>query len=139
MAVSNVAIGFISLCIGCIVVAMIQSVGHQIYGVVNITQHDSKDDIKKVISSLPLGAFIFIELSYVLGSLVCGMIVSLLEQRNSGIKVAVVNGFILTAFGIINVVTIPHPLWFTILSLITFLPCVYIGYNLRRFNDNIWL
>lgn len=36
-------------------------------------------------------------------------------------------GVLLLAFGIMNLVAIPHPMWFTIVSVLAFLPAAYAG------------
>jgi hypothetical protein len=78
------------------------------------------------IAQLPVGAFLFIILAWALGSFVGGLIAGIInpDQR---IRFALAVGLILMLFGLINLLIIPHPIWFWILGLAVYIPAAYAG------------
>lgn len=62
-----------------------------------------------------------VELSYVLGSFTGGTVIAWLVTSH-GRASAVMLGVVLTMFGAGNLIVIPHPAWFAVLSIMTFVP-----------------
>ena len=74
--------------------------------------------------------FIFPFLAHALGTLVGGLVASLIA-KTSHMKLALLVGVIFLAAGTYNVVTLPAPIWFEALDLIAaYLPMAWIGYRL---------
>lgn len=110
------------LLVATVVIALIQSVGHRIYPVANPVAPYSFHHIM----SLPLGAFLFVELSYIVGSVLGGYAAAKIASSHK-IHLAITLGVLLTLFGVQNLTVIPHPLWFAILSTCTYIPAAYFG------------
>ena len=77
-------------------------------------------------AQIPLGALLMVELSYAAGSLGGGVIVRLVSPGRAT-ALAVVLGGLLTLAGFANLAAIPHPLWFGVLSTVTYVPCAVLG------------
>lgn len=112
------------LLVATVVIALIQNVGHRIYPVANPLSPYSLHHIM----SLPLGAFVFVELSYLVGSVLGGYATAKIASSHK-MHLAIALGVLLTLLGIQNLFAIPHPLWFAILSTCTFIPAAYLGAN----------
>ena len=78
------------------------------------------------VTTLPVGALLGVEGSYVLGSLFAGF-VGAVAQPAHGRVIALVCGVLFTLANIANVMMIPHPTWMVILTMITFLPLSLAG------------
>ena len=74
----------------------------------------------------PLGALLMVELSYVAGSLAGGALAGLVAPNRTRGPLLVVGG-LLTLAGFANLTALPHPLWFAVLSTLTYVPCVFLG------------
>lgn len=82
------------------------------------------DQLRVHISQLPAGALLFIIAAYVVGSVVAGWVAGKITRSMTCVLVA---GGLLMVTGVVNVVLIPHPVWFTLASVVVFLPCAWLG------------
>ena len=91
--------------------------------------------LKEYINNAPLSAMLIVLLGYVLGSLVAGVVSS---RISGGMRQPLIAGVVLMAAGIMNLFQLPHPLWFAIASLLTYIPFAYIGgmLGMKRQNKN---
>jgi hypothetical protein len=87
------------------------------------------DSVRAHMAEIPAAAFGFVLLGYVLGALVGGYTAARIGRAA---MLALVVGAILMAFGILNVVLIPHPRWFTVATFVVFLPAAWLGGKLAR-------
>jgi len=98
-----------------------------------INQHD-KDAIANALKQMPLSAFLFLLVNYAICSMVAGIITTLLAKRTT-LTPALIVGIALTLGGLFNVISIKHPMWFSILNLFIYLPFVYFGYLSVRIKE----
>jgi hypothetical protein len=87
--------------------------------------------ISGVVKQLPLSAFLFLLVNYIICSFLAGIVSTLVSKREM-ITPALIVGIILTLGGLYNVISINHPMWFTVLNLLIYLPFTYFGYWLVR-------
>jgi hypothetical protein len=76
------------------------------------------------ITAIPVEQMLMVLLAYVIGSFGAGFITTSISPGKS---LALITGFILLISGTINVLLIPHPLWFTIISISLYIPFAYGG------------
>ena len=93
-----------------------------------------KQALIEFIKNAPLSAMLLVLSGYVLGSFVGGWV----SSRISGsLRQALISGVVLMAFGIMNLVEIPQPLWFGISSTISYIPLAYLGGKLALKNKSV--
>lgn len=83
------------------------------------------------IKMLPTAAFIMLLGIYALCSFIAGIICTLIAGRRSVIP-AIAVGIALTISGIYYMFTMPQPGWYSLASMFTYLPFVYLGYLIVR-------
>ena len=93
-----------------------------------------RGEIRALLATAPVGAFLVVLLGWVLGSLVGGLLAAWIG-RNAPVAHALVLGGLLTLAGIANNLMIPPPPWFWIPSLVVFLPAAYAGARLAPGRD----
>lgn len=81
------------------------------------------------VQTLPVPAFLLILVAHAGGALVGGLVAALVGRRAPVVLGAVVGCFFL-AGGVVNVVSIPRPLWFAVTDLILYLPAGVLGARL---------
>lgn len=116
-----------------LVISFVEWIGHQIYPVVGLDSRASKHELKQKIAQLPVGAFIFVELAYVLGGLCGGAVVCFIVLPKYANPIAILLASALTACGILNLLAIPHPLWFSIISTVSYFPSVFAGVYITNY------
>jgi hypothetical protein len=83
------------------------------------------------LSAMPAIVLWLLTASYVIGSLIAGIVASLISKRNTK-NPALICGVLMAISGIINVTTIHYPLWFTVATFFAYLPFAYVGYIIVR-------
>ncbi len=88
---------------------------------------DINDKAKFVewVKTLPASAFFILLLAYFLGSAVGGLVTNLVA--GSRYRPALVTGLGLFVAGLMNVLEVPHPLWFVVASSLTYFLGAWIG------------
>lgn len=111
---------------GAVLIFAVQLIGHQVYPVAGSVDMNDKEAMAAFVASLPAGALMFVIVAYAVGSFAGGGLAAFIG-RGARVRHALVVGVVLLISGIMNLVTIPHPLWFSILTLLVFLPSAWLG------------
>lgn len=106
-----------------LLIALIQAIGHKMYPV---PDPSNKIAFKNAIKNLPLGAFFMVEAAYIVGSFTGGYVTAWVAATHEE-QLSIGLGGMLTVFGFINLFTIPHPLWFAVLTTCTYVPACWTG------------
>lgn len=118
-----VALGFV---LGIVLIAVMQSLGHFIYPPPEDLDLTNPEALKNLIDSAPVGALLLVVLAYAVGSFGGGWLAARLAQKSHILHGMIVGGLLMTA-GIMNLLMIPHPLWFWIVSVAAYFPAAYAG------------
>ncbi len=87
---------------------------------------NNKEQMAEYVKGLPFKAFGFLMLAYFLGSVAAGYVANLIA-RSAGYQPALIAGFGLFVVGAINLIMIPHPLWFAVVSSLLYFAGAWIG------------
>ena len=84
------------------------------------------EQLAQFIDQIPLGAMLGVELSYIVGSLACGVVVGFFAASHPR-RIAIWMGVFFTIMNTANLMQIPHPLWMMVLTTITFIPVIWLA------------
>lgn len=73
---------------------------------------------------MPTGAFLMVLLAYSLGAFSGGFVSAFISKK---LKISLVVGGVLMLAGIANFIMVPHPVWFVVVSLLTYGPFAFAG------------
>jgi hypothetical protein len=124
-----VVLGFIAASIVMLIVESIN--GHVLYPEMGKLAEGvtDREQIRAIMASAPVGAFLVVILGWVLGSATGGFVATWLGKQPP-YRHALILGILLTLAGIANNLMIPPPAWFWILSLLVFIPSACAGARL---------
>ena len=92
--------------------------------------------MKEHLATLPPLAFVLLLLAHFFGALGGAAVGSKIASSHQ-FKLSMIIGTFMLIMGIINLFTIPHPLWFMVVDMFTYLPGAFIGYKIyQRFMPN---
>lgn len=111
---------------GGLVIFIVQGIGHQVYPVAGDVDYNDKEAMRALMASLPAGALLFVIAAYAMGSFVAGAVAAYFG-RAARVRHAVVAGCFLLLAGIMNLVAIPHPKWFSVITVLVFIPSAWLG------------
>jgi len=116
---------------GVVVISAVEAVANSMYPLPAGIDPKNLEALKAAILTMPNGAFLMIMLGHMLGALSAG-IVSMLIAKDT-FRPTLVCGGMFMAFGLINLVVLPHPtfMWAEVLG---YVPLAYLGARLVRKN-----
>lgn len=116
---------------GVVVISAVEAVANSMYPLPAGVDVKNMEALKAAIISMPDSAFLMIMLGHMLGALAAGL-VSMLIAKDT-FRPTLVCGGMFMAFGLINLVALPHPL-FVWSELLGYIPLAYLGGKLVRKN-----
>ncbi|HUF47127.1 MAG TPA: hypothetical protein VMM93_04865, partial [Vicinamibacterales bacterium] len=107
------------------VMTVVEAVGHTIYPPPPDLDPLTPEGMAAIVAHLPTGALLFVLAAYVCGGLAGGAVAGRVA-RGRPVEPALV-GTVLTLGALVNVITIPHPLWMSAASVAVQLPAAWLG------------
>lgn len=127
--VRNVLAVVAGLVAGVGVIMLVESLKLMLYPPPPGIDYDDPEQLAEMMRNMPIGALLMVELAYALGSLTAGLVVGKLgATRQIGLALGV--GGVLTLAGVATLVMAPHPIWFAIMSTLTYVPLAWLGAKL---------
>ena len=115
--VRNAAAAVTGLVIAFVLIMLIEKLGHFIYPPPADLDFSDPEAVRPYIATLPFLALLFPMIAWVVATFAGTLVASKIGTANPRLFGAVVGGLVL-AGTIANLVMIPHPVWFSVLSLI---------------------
>jgi hypothetical protein len=97
-----------------VLIALVQTIGMRVYPPPPMQTGDI-ESLRAAMARIPLGALLFVILSYTVGSLAGGWVAARLAP-NGKMTHAMIVAALLFGAGLMNLMTIPHPAWFWVAS-----------------------
>lgn len=105
------------LVIAFVLIWLIEKLGHTVYPPPADLDFSDPEAIRPYLDTLPIFALLFPMLAWFIGTFTGSLVGSLIGTARPLLFCAVVGGLVL-AGTIANLIVIPHPLWFSIISVI---------------------
>jgi hypothetical protein len=115
---------------GAIVIGLLEMVSHSMHPLPEGLDTTNPEAFRDYIMGLPFTAFLFLLIAHGVGAMAGGFIASKMasvQKRGAALFV----GFILVLAGVLNLLTIPHPLWFSIADVLIYTPMALLGDKIR--------
>ena len=119
------------LIVAVLIIMAVQAVSGALYPAPPDLDFTDREAVAAYARQLPIGALLIVALSYLLGSLAAGATVGRLA-RDRHTWLGVVAGVVLTLAGFMNLAAIPHPVWFAVITTVTYIPSAWLGVRLAR-------
>lgn len=113
------------LVVGMILIGLLEGLGHLIFPPPAGVDLSDMEQVAIYLQNAPIVALLWVTLAWFIGAFVGGAVATLIAKE-AGRRPAYLVGGILTLSGILNLVMIPHPIWFW-LSILIFIPAALIG------------
>lgn len=112
--------------VGILFIFMGEALSHALYPPPPQLDPNNIHQLAEIMAQTPVMALIIVLAGAFAGSFVGGIIASTISKGDK--KAALLVGGVFTILGGINLIAIPHPLWFTICGLVVYLSGSYSGY-----------
>jgi hypothetical protein len=111
---------------GWIVFIIVETITHRVYPPPPGFDPGNAEHLKAFVDGLPVAALLLLLLGCAVGAFAGGLVAARIHvppSRRPGWFV----GGILTLGGILNLTMVPHPMWFTVVTILVFLPLALAG------------
>jgi hypothetical protein len=93
-------------------ILLVETIGHFVVPTASAPSYKDAEQMREYLRTLPVGAYAFVLLAYLVGSYVGGRVAARVTRSPRSVSVWVVGALVLAAT-IANLVMIVHPVWFT--------------------------
>lgn len=111
---------------GIAVIFVMEFISHAIYPLPEGLDPNNPEHLKLILTNAPIGALIMVLFAGFSGGLAGGIVAALFDKNNKT-KRAIAVGVVLTVLGIINLMMLPHPVWFMIINVMVYISGAYLG------------
>ncbi|GGK70785.1 hypothetical protein ACD591_04330 [Rufibacter glacialis] len=115
--------------IGVFTISLVQYMSHQLYPVPAHLNPNQGQAVASALENAPTAALLLVLFGFALGSFLAGMVAARYAHTRKVLH-ALLAGLLLMVAGIANLLALPHPLWFAVVSLLLYLPMAYFGGNM---------
>jgi len=124
----NIASVVVGLIAGMALMLVIQGIGMIVIPLPPGVDFRDTESIKAAMAAgrIPLASLLVVLFSHGAGSFLAGWVCGRVANRSPAVLTCVVGG-LLTLAGIMNLVAIPHPMWFGVVDLLLYIPCAWCG------------
>ncbi|HTM65323.1 MAG TPA: hypothetical protein VL093_03325 [Flavipsychrobacter sp.] len=81
--------------------------------------------------SQPSSALITVLVGWAIGSFICGLLIRIISKSADKIP-AYIAGLFLTTAAIVDLLLLPHPIWFIIAGILVFIPMTLLGHAVYK-------
>jgi hypothetical protein len=127
----DILAGITGVVIAVLIVFLADELSHMLYPMPAGLDPGDTEDLRDYIATLPLGAFLMVMGGWVVATFVGAVVADRIGTAKPWIYPTVVGGFMFTATTA-NLIAIPHPHWFTAVSLVAILASAWLAWMVAR-------
>ena len=125
----SIGAGVVGLVTAILLVWLIELIGHAVYPPPVDIDFSDPEAVRAYTAALPVAAVLFVGVSWVIGTFVGVSVACRIGRAKPVIYAVLVGGFVL-AGAITMLIIIPHPLWFSVVSLPAIIAAAYAAMRL---------
>jgi fructose-specific phosphotransferase system IIC component len=113
---------------GFVVIMLCESFTHTLFSTPEGLNFQDKEAVTNMMKSASIEMYLSVLIGYIFASFLAGYVTNYLS-RNSKYRPAMIAGFALMVFGILNMTSLWHPTWFWVVSIPCYLLFAFLGGN----------
>ncbi len=124
--VKNIIAGVVGIIVAVGIIWAIESLGHRFYPPPAGLDFADAEAMRVYVNTLPLGALLFVPAAWFIGTLGGTFVACRIGTASRQVFALAVGGLVLAAT-VVNLVMIPHPMWFSVLGVAAVLVGAWLG------------
>ncbi len=108
-----------------VLIISIEALGHTVYPVQDDFDLTNTEVLKAYMIDAPIAALLLVLGAWLVAALVGGLLACFIAKESPLIYSAIVGGLVLMGT-VINLISIPHPLWFSITSVVAIIATIFV-------------
>ena len=127
--ISAVVLGVV---VAVVLIIAIEALGHSVYPVPEGLDITNSEPMQAYVMGLPIGALLFVMGAWLVATLAGGLLACFIARETPLVYAAIVGGLVLLGT-IINLMSIPHPRWFAVTSVLAIIAMIFVTGRLGSF------
>ena len=115
----------LSAVVAVVLIVAIEALGHSVYPIPANLDITNSDAMQEYVMSAPVGALLSVLAAWLVATLVGGLLACFVAREAPLANSAIVGGLVLLST-IINLVSIPHPPWFSATSIVAIIGTIFV-------------
>jgi len=107
-------------------IAAVEILGHQVYPPPTGIDINDVAAMEAYAASLPIGALLFVGAAWMIGAFCGGILAAFIAREAAATNCIIVGGLVL-AGTVMTLISIPHPLWFSITSVLAIVATIFVA------------
>lgn len=108
-----------------ILIIAIETLSHAIYPTPDGMDVNNKEAVQAYVADAPVTALLLVMAAWLVAALAGGLLACFIARETPLVYAAIVGGLVLLGT-IMNLISIPHPLWFSITSVLAIIATIFI-------------
>ncbi len=108
-----------------VLIIAIEALGHSAYPVPEGLDISNSEAMQAYVMGLPIGALLFVMGAWLVATLAGGLLACFIARETPLVYAAIVGGLVLLGT-VINLISIPHPPWFSITSVLAIIAMIFL-------------
>ncbi len=121
----KVAAVVLGVIVAVVFIIAIEALGHSVYPVPEGLDITDTEAMQAYVTGLPIGALLFVMGAWLVATLAGGLLACFIARETPLVYSAVVGGLVLLGT-IINLMSVPHPPWFSITSVLAIIAMIFV-------------
>jgi len=114
---------------GGITVFIVESIGHLIWPPPEGIDITDPEGLAQLMDVIPIGALVFVVIAWIAGAIAGGFVAGKMAKDPSYLP-GIITGAVLMVFGVMTMVSVPHPIWMWIFGIVAPVPSAWYGSKL---------
>lgn len=120
--ISAVVLGVV---VAVVLIIAIEALGHSAYPVPQGLDISNSEAMQAYVMGLPIGALLFVMGAWLVATLAGGLLACFIARETPLVYAAIVGGLVLLGT-VINLMSVPHPPWFSITSVLAIIAMIFL-------------
>ena len=108
-----------------VLIIAIEALGHAVYPMPDGLDFTNPEALKAYVMHAPIAALLLVLGAWLVATLVGGLLACFIAKESPLVYSAIIGGLVLMGT-IINLISIPHPLWFSITSVLAIIATIFV-------------
>ncbi len=108
-----------------VLIITIEALGHTVYPVPDGLDLTNPEALKAYMIDAPIAALLLVLGAWLVAALVGGLLACFIAKESPLIYSAIIGGLVLLGT-VINLISIPHPLWFSMTSIVAIIATIFV-------------
>lgn len=123
--IRKIAAVIIGAILAIVLIIVVEKLSHSIYPPPTNLDMSDKEAIRAYFGSVPAGALLFVGAAWMIGAFGGGLLATFIAKESAVTNCVIIGGLVLVG-AVMNLISIPHPTWFSISSIIAIVATTFL-------------